>query len=353
MTSTRVAKLTAILRKKGLDAFLISNPLNIYYISGFKSDTSSALITRHNNFIITDFRYKEDAQEINNFQLKLIKTGFKDSLKEVLKDLGVRRLGFEADSISYSRVNLLKETLRPCRIGLKPLSGTIENLRLFKDDSEIKDIKMAIAIAKKTLTALKNKIKPGITEKEVSLELDNLIRSFGGDKNAFETIVASGRNSSRPHAVVTNKIIDRGEHVLIDFGVSLNLYNCDLTRVFFLDKIKKLCYDIYLICKKAQESAIKKVKPGVRIRDIDKAARDYINKRGYGKSFGHSLGHGIGLSVHELPRIYPKNNQQLKLNMVFSIEPGIYIEGVGGVRIEDMVLVTKKGCEVLTHDIPK
>ncbi|NQU74332.1 MAG: aminopeptidase P family protein [Candidatus Omnitrophica bacterium] len=345
----KITKLKAIIKKKRLDAFLVTDPHNVYYMSGFKSTDAALLITKRDNFLITDFRYKEDAQEISDFKPCLVNGHFKDTLKQVLKESEARQVGFE-DTLPYAKANLLKEALKAEKIRIVPVSDLIEGLRLFKDDTEIKKIKATATIAKKALAALK--IRRGATEKEIAQELDCLIRLFGADAPAFPTIVASGKNSSRPHAAVTNKTVRKNEPVLIDFGVNLNMYNCDLTRVFILGKMNALS-DIYVICREAQQRAIEMIRPGISAKDVDKAARDYITTKGFGKSFGHALGHGIGLSVHELPQISLKGHEVLKPNMVFTVEPGIYIEKVGGIRIEDMVLVTKKGCEVLTNDIPK
>lgn len=349
----RIAKLKAILKKKKLGAFLITDPVNVYYISGFKTDVSSLLITGEENFIITDFRYKQDAEDIDCFTVRLVKAGFKNTLKKILEEREIKQLGFEAGNLSYSTANLLKAFLKKSGIGFEPLSGTVEYIRLYKDEAEIEEIKNAAAIAKKVVANLRKEVKPGITERRLAALLENLIRDNGGDGNAFETIIASGRNSSRPHAYTTDKVLTKDEHVLVDFGVRVNSYNCDLTRIFFLGRIQKILKDIYSICKEAQARAVKKVKPGAKIKDIDRSARGYIASKGFGKYFGHSLGHGVGLAIHELPRIFPKTNQALKPNMVFTVEPGIYLDETGGMRIEDMVLVTEKGCEILTDDIPK
>ncbi len=347
----RISRLNSIIKKKKLDSFLVTNPPNVYYISGFRSQDASLLITRDTNFLITDFRYKEEAGAISNFEVKLLDRPYKDTLKKISKDLNIKSMGFEADSLSYSKANLLKEALKKEKVELRPTSGIIEGLRLLKDEREIKEIESAIAIARKALAALK--IKPGITEKRLAQEIDNLATTYGADKNAFTTIVASGENSSRPHSELTGRIIRKNELVVIDFGVTFNMYNCDLTRVYILGKIKPLLYTIYHICKEAQRRAIKAIRPGQKASAIDKIAREYIASKGFGKFFGHALGHGVGLAVHEEPLISSKNSQVLKAGMVFTIEPGIYIENTGGVRIEDVVQVTEKGCKVLTDDIPK
>jgi len=349
----RLIKLKNILKKKGLDALFITNPVNVYYMSGFRTDASSLVISKDVNIIITDFRYREDAEKIPDFTALTIEDNFKKTLNRALKELGVKKIGFEAGHLSYSGVQNLKAILSREKILVEPLEGTVEEIRVLKDEAEIAEIKKAVGLAKTVLCSLKSHLRPGMTERALAKMLEGLILSHGGDGNAFDTIIASGKNSSRAHAYITDKRIEKDEHVFIDFGVKLNQYNCDLTRVFFLGKIQKLLHTAYDICMEAQERAIKKVRPGAPIKEIDRAARGYIASKGFGKFFGHSLGHGVGLSVHELPRIFSKSNQTLKPNMVFTIEPGIYLEGIGGMRIEDMVLVTEKGCEILTDDIPK
>jgi Xaa-Pro aminopeptidase len=353
MIPQRIAKINKLLKRKGIGAFLVTNPLNIYYISGFKTDISSLLITPTAKFIITDFRYKEEAGAIHDFKTILVKGGFGDTLKKILNDSGVKRLGFESDHLSYAKASSLKAFLKKEGVGFEPLNDVVENLRIIKNPEEIAGIKKTILIAKRVVSALKKEIRPGITERGLLATLGNLIRTSGGDSDAFEPIIASGKNSSKPHAGITDKVIRINEHVLVDFGIRLNSYNCDLTRVFFLGRIQCAIKNIYSICKEAQARAIKMIRPGIRAKDLDAAARNYISSKGFGKFFGHSLGHGVGLEVHELPRISPKSNLILNEDMVFTVEPGIYLEGIGGVRLEEMVLVTKKGCEILTDDIPK
>jgi len=349
----RLAKLKNILKKEGVGSFLITNPVNVYYTSGLWADTSSLLITEEDNFILTDFRYKEIAEKIRNFKLKLIDGNFKDVLKKLLKDNGIRQAGFEGNHLPFIKAAALKAFLKKERVMFKPLNGVIEELRAYKDEAEIAEIKKAVVIARKVIGSLKKEIRPGITERRLAAILENLIRACGGNGSAFDTIIASGKNASRPHAYITDKPIGKNEPVLVDFGVKVNHYNCDLTRVFFLGRIQQILTDIYNICREAQARAISMVRPGIKINDVDRAARSFIVSKGYGKFFGHGLGHGVGLDIHELPHIFSKNNLTLKPNMVFTIEPGIYLEDVGGARIEDMVLVTKKGCEILTDGIPK
>jgi len=349
----RLRALKNQLKSGHVDGFLVTNPTNVYYLSGLRAEDPVLLITTDASYLITDFRFKQEASTIQDFKLVLTQGGFRNTFDTVLKGVNVKKLGFEADSIPYSRVISLKKMLRSMKIASIPLSGVVESLRLCKDDLEIRKIKNCILVAKKAFQAIKKKIKPGITEKRISIEMDHLIRDLGAERNAFPTIVASGRNSSRPHALATERPVAKTDAVLVDFGATIHEYNCDLTRVSFLGKIRGLIAAIYDICKEASRRAIDIIRPGIMAGDVDKAARGYIESKGYGEVFGHSLGHGVGLYVHELPHVSAKSREVLKPGMVFTVEPGIYLEKVGGVRVEDMVLVTKKGCEVLTDDIPK
>ncbi|MBI4335294.1 MAG: aminopeptidase P family protein [Candidatus Omnitrophica bacterium] len=352
----RLVRFKDLLRKRGIGAFLVTDPKNIYYLSGFRDDTSCLLITGDRDFIITDFRYSEDARSIPGFTALLTggRLDAKNILKKTLNDLEINTLGFESSHLSYNRANILKTYLKKDAISLKAAdSGLINRLRVCKDRFEIDQIKRCVQIAKRSLASLKKELRAGLTERLLARILENRIRDNGGDGCSFETIAASGVNSSRPHARPQDRPVEKNRHIIIDFGVMLNWYNCDLTRVVFLGKIEKLFTDIYNVCIGAQAAAIKKIKPGARAGDIDEAARRYISRKGFGKFFGHALGHGVGLDVHERPRLCPKANDIIRPNMIFTVEPGIYLEGRGGVRVEDMVLVTEKGCEVLSYDIPK
>jgi Xaa-Pro aminopeptidase len=354
MCQERLSALKRVLKARGVSAFLVTDPFNIFYLSGFRAENACLLITTSSrNFVITDFRFREEAGEVNNFSTALIKTSTKELLLEILRGEDIKKVAFESDSFSYARALAFRNALKRGQVAFLPLSGVVEDMRMRKDAGEIKQIKTAVGIAKRAFASFERRLKPGKTEKELKLELERSIVDLGGEKEAFDIIVASGPRSSRPHAEPSSRTIRKNESVLVDFGVRWGSYNCDLTRMVFLGKIQKLLYKIYNICGEAQARAIKTVRPGITAAEIDRAARDYIDSKGFGKAFGHSLGHGIGLSVHELPRISAKSKTVLTPGMVITIEPGIYIEGVGGVRIEDMVHVTGKGCEVLTDDIPK
>ncbi|MEA3432077.1 MAG: M24 family metallopeptidase, partial [candidate division WOR-3 bacterium] len=223
----------------------------------------------------------------------------------------------------------------------------IEELRMKKDEREIKLIKKACEIGNRVLQEVLKKISFRSTEKDISAEIEFLIKRYGGDKQSFDTIVAAGDNSALPHAIPTGRKIGGENMLLIDMGVFCNDYASDMTRTFLLKEDKK-AKEIYAVVSEAQKRAIEALKPGVELKKIDRIARDYISDNHYGKNFGHSLGHGVGLSVHELPRVSYKSTYKAEEGMVFSIEPGVYIPGYGGVRIEDLILVTKTGYKVIT-----
>lgn len=334
-----------------MDNILISNPINIEYLSGFSGTHSFLLISDGQKYLFTDSRYYERAvKETRGVNLAPARMGrvkirlIKDNWPEILLKYKIRDLGFEANSVSYSTYIEWKKKLKGVR--LVPVQNFIEKMRQIKKPKEINAIRYAIKIAEGIVSRLK--IKEGITEIELKSKIDCLIRDKSGAEPSFNTIVAFGVNSSMPHALPGNRKLLDSRIIKIDFGVRINGYCSDLTRTFWMGRITNQFEKIYNIVLTAQKLAIEGIRPGRRACDIDALARNYIKKNSYGRYFGHSLGHGIGMSIHELPRINYKNKEKLERGMIFSIEPGIYIPGWGGIRIEDLVLVTKTGCEVLT-----
>jgi len=310
------------------------------------------LISKKDDFIITDARFKEQAEkETPGFKLILIGGSRYDAVKSIVKKNRIKNLAFESDWINFTDYRLLKNKLKSA--ALLPSKDIIENLRIIKDADEISLIKRAVVIARKAFLCAKDRIRPGLNAEKLAVFIDNAIRREGASRPAFQTIVAQNPYSSQPHAVTTKKPFIRGSAVVVDLGARYKGYNSDLTRLLFLGRISSKFKLIYNIIKTAQRLAIDKARPGVRISEVDKAARQYIAKKGLGRHFLHSLGHGIGLEIHELPRISGKAKGVLVPGMVFTVEPGIYIPGLGGLRVEDMVVVREKGCEVLTGDIPK
>ena len=276
---------------------------------------------------------------------------FRD-IADLAKKHKIRRLGFESKDLNFAEYSRLKDCL-PAKVKLIDTFDIVEDIRKIKDAQELKCIAQGIEITNMTFRHLKKYIKPGLSELQIAAEVEHFIRHNGAQMSAFDIIIASGPNSSYPHASVTNRLVKKGEPLLLDIGVEINGYKSDLTRVFFLDKINSFQRRIFEIVKEAQAKAFEVIKPGVLIREVDAASRNFIAKRGYGRFFGHSLGHGVGLDIHEEPSISSRNNSIAREGMVFTVEPGIYIPNKFGIRLEDMVYVTKEGVEVLSGAVDK
>jgi len=343
----RLKKIKAQLKKTGLDAILITNTTNVAYLSGFKGSDSLIIVTPNSQFFLTDSRYTEEARDsIAGFTIVEVTTSTYDAISKIVKSNRLKRIGFESLNLPYDAAKRLESYIRPVK--LIPAKNIVEVLRVVKDAEEVEHIKNSVRIAKDVLkTALKS-LRTGVSEQSLS---DSIECEFikNGARIAFETIVACGRNCSKPHARPTREKIAKNDFVMIDMGCKFNLYNSDITRMILVGEIKDKIKEIYGIVGSAQGKAIEKIKPGIKISEIDSAGRDYITKKGYGKFFGHSIGHGIGMDVHEEPSISKRCNGILRPGMVFTVEPAIYLPKIGGVRIEDMVLVTDKGCEILTR----
>ncbi|MFH0791476.1 MAG: Xaa-Pro peptidase family protein [Candidatus Omnitrophota bacterium] len=343
------------LKEQGLDGLVISSPYNISYLSGIISRDSLLIISEKANLYLTDSRYTEEAKNklpVGLFKIEQINGSLSDLIAKLCKKFNFKRLGFEAKYLSFGEYQKLKEKLDKIA-ELIPVSAVIEDLRQIKTPREIDKIKEACRITIEALKFIRDFILPGKKEIEVAAELERFIRYNGAHASSFDIIVASGPNSSFPHHLTSERVIQNNEPVLIDIGVDYSGYKSDLTRVFFLGKISPLVNKIYGIILEAQARAIQKIKPAVKIGKIDGIARQYITKQGYGGFFGHNLGHGIGLEVHEAPNISSIETSQLRSGMVFTVEPGIYLAGKFGIRIEDMCLVTQKGVEVISGSLNK
>jgi len=341
------------LAQKSLDALLLSSAANISYLVKFLSRDSYFLVSEGENFYITDSRYIEEARKHIKKTAAVKQTGCAPkTIGQLARNLGLKRIGFEEKYLTLGEYKSIEKELDK-KTSLIPTDGLVECLRQVKDNEELKKINKAIEITIKTFNFIKDSISPGKKEIELAAEIEHFIRYNGARSTAFDIIVASGPNSSFPHHMTSQRKIRNNEHVLVDIGVDYLGYKSDLTRVFFLGKITSAVRRIYDIVREAQDRAIRKVKPTVQIDKIDTVARQYITKKGYGGFFGHSLGHGIGLEVHEEPRISPKAKGILEPGMVFTIEPAIYLPGKFGIRLEDMVLVTRKGYEVLSGALHK
>ena len=347
----RLQKLRTSIADKILDALLLYQPENLRYISGFTGSSGWLLISGQNAILATDFRYVEQAKEESpDFEIIQTKQDLRDWLPGLVSDWGWHKLGFEANFISYASHHKLNEAIKTKQINLElvPTIGIVEQLRSIKEPEELGFITKAVGLADAAFEQAKAIIRPGITEKEAAWEIEKLLRQEGSEGIPFEIIVASGPNSALPHAKPTEKIINPGEPVLIDMGARISGYCSDFSRTLFLGKADKTLQKIYDIVLKAQTTAIERVKSGMNASQADQLARSVVEKAGYGDAFGHGLGHGVGLAVHEFPTLGPSSSDSLADGMVFTIEPGIYLAGQGGVRIEDMVVLENGKARVPT-----
>lgn len=343
-------KLNKILDEHCIDAILVTNYYNIRYLSKFTGTSSLLLILHNKMFFFTDFRYMEQANKeiINkNIQIIKIKNSLYETVIDYLNNAKVKKLGIEFNNLTIDKLNKIKDSVET---EVFDISTNLNNLRKIKENYEIDIIKKSVEIAENALSEVIKEIKPGVTEKYIADRLEYLMKLNGATDRSFDTIVASNERSAMPHGVASPKIIVNEGFVKIDFGCYYKGYVSDITRTFYFgDNPSDKHLEIYNIVKEAQEMALNAVKEGIKISDLDKIARDYIESKGFGDNYGHGLGHGIGLEIHELPAVNGRNDEVLKENMVITIEPGIYIEGFGGVRIEDDVVVKKDGYEVLTR----
>jgi Xaa-Pro aminopeptidase len=346
----RLRKLRRLIAEKGLDALLISQPENLRYLCGF-TGSGWLLISQRNAILALDFLYVEQAKgESPDFEIVQIKQDLHYWLPGLIFDLGWHKFGFEANLISYDGYQKLSEAITSKQINLElvPTTGIVEQLRSIKEFEELVLITKAVELADAAFQQAKAIVRPGITEKEAAWEIENLLRQKGSEGVPFEIIVASGPNSALPHARPTDKTICSGEPVIIDMGARINGYCSDLSRTLFLGRPNKTFQEIYDIVLKAQTTAMKGTKSEMAASEADQLARTVIQQAGYGDAFGHGLGHGVGLAVHEFPRLGLSSSDSLADGMVFTIEPGIYLAGQGGVRIEDMVVLENGKARVIT-----
>lgn len=345
----RQKALLALLESEGLEALFLTSIPNIRYLTGFTGSSAGCLISPAGCRFFTDFRYRLQArEEARGF--KVVMVGARElfpRLAAQARSLKIARLGFEPAALSYEAYRGLRRSLSGiCK--LTPASAMVERLRMFKDGEEISLIRRLARMSDDILSSCLDEIGAGMTEREVDTLLERIAVEGGAEGMAFRTIVASGPRSAMPHHRSGRGRLKMGEPLLIDFGIERGGYNSDLTRTFQLGRLTKRYREIYGTVLEAQKIALKAIKPGVAAFSIDACARDYIASRGFGACFGHGLGHGVGIEVHEAPRLGRESRQTLEAGMVFTIEPGIYVPGWGGVRIEDMVLVEAGGCSVLT-----
>ena len=336
----RLSKLREKMNESNLDAVIISGRPNTLYMSGFTGSTSSLMISMDEAWLVVDFRYTIQAQEQVHKGIDVIEhtEGMYATLNEIIMNKKLERIAFEGNSLTYFEFEDLKNKLSFAK-SLVSFEDMVDQLRLIKDSQEIKRINDAVLLGDKIFDHILKCIKPGLKEIEVAAEMEYMMKKLGAKGPSFETIVASGNRSAMCHGTASEGTICQGDAVVLDFGVIYNNYCSDMTRTIFIGEPKNELVKIYDIVKKAQQAALDSLVSGMNGFLADKVARDIISDAGYGKAFGHSLGHGVGIEVHENPRLSTKSKDILVDGMVFTIEPGIYIEGFGGVRIEDMVVL--------------
>ncbi|MCM3757022.1 Xaa-Pro peptidase family protein [Sporosarcina aquimarina] len=343
----KLTKLRELLVEKELDALLVTSGYNRRYMTGFTGTAGVAIISNDDAVFITDFRYMEQAaDQIKDFRIVQHEKTIIEEVAQQVEQMKVKRLGFEKEDLTFGMYELYKSKVTA---ELIPTAGLVEKIRIIKTPEELEVLKQAAKIADDAFTHICGFIKAGMTELEVSNELEFFMRKQGATSSSFDTIVASGVRGALPHGVATDKKIETGELVTLDYGALYNGYISDITRTVAVGEPSEKMREIYEITLAAQKLAVEGIKPGMTGIQADAIARDYIASKGYGDAFGHSTGHGIGLEVHEAPGLSFRSETVLEPNMTVTAEPGIYLPGIGGVRIEDDLVITENGCERLTH----
>jgi Xaa-Pro aminopeptidase len=358
MTSSLSAIQNSLKRRK-LDGLLITQPENRRYLSGYTatdssiSETSGVLLipVKGTPFLLTDSRFELHAkEEAEGFEVVLYPKGMLALLKNLLPKLKIKRLGFESHYMLHSSAEKMSSALGKKNVELVPLTELVEKMRLRKQSEEIEKIQKSVLLNEEVFQEVFKGLKPGMTEVEVALQIENTMRLKGAERPSFDTIVAGGPNGALPHAVPSNRPLQKGEPVVIDMGLILDGYCSDMTRTVVLGTPDSKTKKLFRLVRKAQKAGMAAIKAGVIAKDVDRAARQVIEKAGYGDKFGHGLGHGVGIAVHEPPSLSKRSRKKLKEGMVVTVEPGVYLPGWGGIRLENMVEVRADGCRNLNKD---
>ena len=343
-------RISEILKEKKLDAILVSDPFNMRYITGFRGGEGYVYLSEQRQVLLTDSRYTTQARdEADGFEIVQV-DGTADYIKRLygfMQEENVKVLGFEDEHLIYVSVKSLQDGCPG--VEFAALGGALNRLRIIKNEAELKALRQAEHVGDLAFEEILKIIRPGMTELQVAAELEYSMKKNGAVRTSFETIVASGINSAMPHAIPSEKKIESGDFVTMDFGCMIDGYCSDMTRTIVVGKADEKQKEIYNIVLQAQLAALDAVIAGMKGSEVDKVARDIIYSAGYQECFGHGLGHSVGLFIHEDPRLSPKCHEVLEENMIQTVEPGIYVPGFGGVRIEDMIIVKKDGHENLTH----
>ena len=342
-----LATLQGFLQEESYGGAILISPINLHYFAGFTGTTGVALITPNKAYMITDSRYTEQAKEqCEGYEVVEYTGDVYETIRDLLKrsSIGLTTCCFEGTYMSVDVFQQVCDTLNETEF----LSFDFASLRIVKREDELKFLRQAFNIADESFAAMLPQLKVGMTENEARIILETEMLRRGSKEPSFATIVASGYRSSMPHGVASDKVMERGDFVTFDFGAMYKGYHSDMTRTIVLGKASDEQKELYSIVLEAQQRGVASIKEGVTALEIDSICRDYIKEQGYGSNFRHGTGHGVGLDIHELPVVSPKSKDILRSNMVVTVEPGIYLPGHMGLRIEDTVIVTKEGCEVLT-----
>jgi Xaa-Pro aminopeptidase len=352
-------RLKSLLRRQNLDALLVTQPDNRRYLSAFTAgdmninESSGALLIprRGRPLLLTDFRYQLQAQrETTGYKVVIYRRGMLALLKSTMVELGVKRLGFESHYVLHQTAGKLQKLATEIGAEVVPVTGLVERLRIRKSPEELVKIRAAVRLNEEVFQEVYRQLKPGLSERQVALRLETLMREKGAERPSFETIVAGGPNGALPHAVPGDRPLREGEPIVIDMGLVLDGYCSDMTRTVVLGRMDATTRERFRLVRRAQLAGIAALRAGVTGREVDRAARQVIEAAGFGAAFGHSLGHGVGLAVHEAPTLSGRYQRKLQTGMVVTVEPGIYLPEWGGIRLENMVVVTESGCELLNRD---
>lgn len=349
MAHARTDSVRAALVERNLEALLVNKPENVAYLSGFTGSAGWLLITGSRAILITDFRYVEQATaQAPHFEVLKPATTVPALLAQLCEELQVQRLGIEGDHVTVDAHRSYEQALGGSE--LVPATGLVEAIRMVKDEGELAVMRRAAAIADEAFTYILGRILPGVAEREIALELEFKMKRLGADDLAFDIIVASGVRSSLPHGRASEKLIEAGDLVTMDFGAVYQGYCSDMTRTVMVGEPSDKQREIYEIVLEAQKRGVAACRAGMTAKELDEVCRGYIREKGYAEQFGHGTGHGVGRYIHEGPSVSVRGEKDmLQPGMIVTIEPGIYLPGWGGVRIEDMVLVTEQGCESFSH----
>lgn len=350
LTEKRVAALRARLEEQELAGLLVTNLTNVAYLSGFTGSAGALVVTADQTLLIADFRYfTQVEQQAPDWTLVKADPGEKleDRIAETVARLDAGRFGFEAQSVSVALHGKLTAKVPPEK--WVPTRDLVEGLRKVKDDTEIAAIRRAADLADRALAHVLEYVAPGVTERELAAELEYFMKRTGADHPAFPSIVAAGPNSALPHAGITDRPVQRGDLLLFDLGARRGGFCSDLTRTVCVGEAEAWQRDIYALTYQAQRIGLEGVRSGVAGIEVDRRVRDFLKQAGHEEHYGHGLGHGVGRDIHEGPRLSPTSEETLEPGMVVTVEPGLYLPQRGGVRLEDLVVVTADGCEVLSH----